>query len=105
MVIVGYYFWWNNTDPVVQAMRADNYGGKTEAETFNLFISALEKGDVDLAAKYFMFDENLSRDKWLKTFTELKDKGFLDEMIKDLDKDKLEYQLNTYSGVWKIKNL
>lgn len=104
-VIVGYYFWGNDLDPVTQAMKADNYGGKTGEETFNLFIGALNKGDVDLAAKYFMLDENLSRDKWVKTFSELKGKGLLDEMVKDLDKNQIEFKLNNYSGVWKIQNL
>lgn len=105
IVIVGYYFWKNNTDPIVQAIKVDIYGGKTQDETFNLFINALEKEDVDLAAKYFMFDENLSRDKWVKTFSELKDKGLLDEMVKDLNKNEIEFKLNNYSRVWKIQNL
>lgn len=103
--VLGYLFWKNNSDPTIQAMRADSYGGTTQDETFNLFVNALEKEDVDLAAKYFVLDDNLSRDKWIKTFNELKDKEFLDEMVKDLDKNQMEFKLNDYSGVWKIQNL
>ena len=39
---------------VLEARRADTYGGDTPQETLDLFIAALEKGDTDLAAKYFV---------------------------------------------------
>ena len=32
---------------------ADTYGGKTPQETLDMFISAVEKGDYELASKYF----------------------------------------------------
>ena len=34
-----------------EAMAQDTYGGKTPEETLALFISALEKEDIDLASK------------------------------------------------------
>lgn len=37
--------------------RNDKYGGKTPEETFDMFIAALEKGDVELASKYFVLDK------------------------------------------------
>lgn len=52
------------------AMQADTYGGKTPEETLQMFITALEKGDVDLASKYFLLEQNsndpnyLTRKKW-----------------------------------------
>lgn len=55
------------------ALKADTYGGKTPQETLDLFIEALRKEDVELAAKYFMLDLNftpenqeyfLTRKKW-----------------------------------------
>lgn len=33
--------------------REDTYGGATPEETLRLFIDALQKGDTELAAKYF----------------------------------------------------
>src|SRR3989344_3905403 len=45
----------------VEAMTADTYGGKTPKETLDLFVAALKKGDIELASKYFLLDENLSR--------------------------------------------
>lgn len=36
------------------AYKNDNYGGATPRETLDLFIQALEKGDTDLASKYFV---------------------------------------------------
>lgn len=33
---------------------ADTYGGKTPQETLSLYISAVEKGDYELASKYFI---------------------------------------------------
>ncbi len=114
----------------VQAMTADTYGGKTPQETLDLFIDALKKEDVDLAAKYFMLDDQLSREKWVKALSELKSKGLLDDMAKDIERAKpdadkidendfkfiiynnegnvggwVDMQFNKYSKVWKIENL
>ncbi len=36
-----------------EAMR-DTYGGKTPQETLSLYITAVEKGDYELASKYFI---------------------------------------------------
>ena len=35
---------------------ADTYGGKTPQETLDMFISAVEKGDYELASKYFVVE-------------------------------------------------
>ena len=137
----GYFFWHEYVSPspdrefaefqkrYVVEMTADTYGGKTPQETLNLFIDALEKGDADLAAKYFMLDDKLSRDQWVKSLEELKRKDLLDDMARDLKKVKgmtgddendfgfelydntgvvsalIDMQLNTYSEVWKIEDL
>ena len=142
-LLVGSYFVWDsyfNDDQAreferfekeyVEAMKSDNYGGKTPQETLDLLISALDKGDVELAAKYFMLDDNLSRDKWIATFQQLKEKEILDDMAMDLKKAKpnledriddddyrfdikdsngdtgarINMQFNTYSRVWKIES-
>ncbi len=53
-----------------EAFRNDTYGGKTPEETLQLFITALEAGDIELASKYFALEDNmndpdyLTRRKW-----------------------------------------
>ncbi|MBI5306264.1 DUF4878 domain-containing protein [Candidatus Wolfebacteria bacterium] len=43
-------------DDYVKAM-ADTYGGKTPQETLQMYIDAVEKGDYELASKYFIGDK------------------------------------------------
>ena len=47
----------------VAIYKNDTYGGKTPKETLDLFITALEKNDPELATLYFMPDDNGSRKK------------------------------------------
>src|SRR3989344_4677747 len=68
----------------VEAMTADTYGGKTPQETLDMFVDALKKGDVELASKYFLLDENLSREKWANLLVVNKDKNLLQVMADDL---------------------
>lgn len=37
-----------------QAAMADTYGGKTPQETLQMYIEAVEKGDYELASRYFI---------------------------------------------------
>lgn len=39
-----------------QRAMADTYGGKTPQETLQMYIDAVEKGDYELASKYFIED-------------------------------------------------
>src|SRR3989344_5041167 len=115
----------------IEAMTADTYGGKTPQETLDLFASALEKGDIELASKYFLLDENLSREKWVTRLNDIKNRKLLTAMISDLQRavtdpdgsvsendfgfiiyiDKgivgahIDMQLNKYTQVWKIESL
>ena len=43
---------------------ADTYGGKTPQETLQMYIDAVEKGDYELASKYFIGD---NQEKELKS--------------------------------------
>ena len=132
-----YYFWPQAVvDPGMlliqnyeKQMRADTYGGKTPEETLKLFIEALKKEDVELASKYFILDDNGSREKWVVRLNELKEKKLLLTMAEDIEKDAkpakpvyegdagfelfnndgtvgvlIDMELNKYSGVWKIEN-
>jgi hypothetical protein len=42
------------TDTAMRAAMADTYGGSTPQETLQLYIDAVEKGDYELASKYFI---------------------------------------------------
>ena len=46
------------------AAMADTYGGKTPKETLQLYISALEKRDYALAAKYFISQKREEEEKY-----------------------------------------
>ncbi|TSC96810.1 MAG: hypothetical protein Athens071426_446 [Parcubacteria group bacterium Athens0714_26] len=75
-----------------KALTEDNYGGKTPQETLNMFIDALKKGDMELAAKYFMIDTNESSDtylthkKWEEALNNIKSTKKLDEVINNFTK-------------------
>lgn len=58
--------------------KADMYGGSTPEETLALFIDALKKGDIDLASKYFVVDEQETRINDLKIG---KEKGNLPKTV------------------------
>lgn len=60
----------------------DPYGGDTPEETLGLFVDALKKGDIDLAAKYFVLDR---QDQWREDLEKIKDKGLLDAMVRDIE--------------------
>lgn len=61
--------------------REDKYGGKTPEETFDMFIAALEKGDVDLASKYFVLNK---QEQWLKSLQKVEEQNLLIDMVKEL---------------------
>lgn len=116
----------------VEAMTADTYGGRTPQETLNLFVEALRAEDIELASKYFLLDENLSREKWTARLTDIKDRGLLGLMAQDIiskaqsdlenrlnENDfkfvlyddngrvgaRVDMHFNKYSQVWKIESL
>ena len=118
-------------DQYYQVLAQDTYGGKTPQETLDMFINALEKGDIELAAKYFALDDNLSRQKWEDGLRQAQQEGRISEIIEILkrvqpsssqpgydtayefvvlgDNGLADYSilmvLNEYSGVWKIKSM
>ena len=77
-----------------------------------------------------MYDDQLSRDKWVNKLSDLKNQGLLDDMARDIEKAKpdtdkidendykfivynddssigarINMQFNNFSKVWKIENL
>ena len=62
--------------------REDPYGGTTPEETLQLFIDALKKGDIELASKYFVLDE---QKKWLKELKEIEAADQLSRLVKNIE--------------------
>lgn len=113
------------------AMKNDVYGGKTPEETLTMFSDALEKGDIELASKYFVLREDGSVDpKWFDGLNKERENGNLERIYNTIskmeyDKDSsyagnawyvlknkdgiVEYSVilhfNNYSNVWKIESL
>jgi len=56
----------------------DNYGGSTPEETFDMYLDALRKGDLELASKYYTVD------KWDKRLEVLKNTD-INSYIKELE--------------------
>lgn len=81
----------------------DIYGGTTPLETYQMFLEALKKEDIDLAIKYFPLD---LQKKYKDLFLQIKNSGQWEKMMKDLLKK--ENQLGEYlADDWyniKIKN-
>lgn len=60
--------------------RADTYGGKTPQETWAMFVHALEVGDTDLAAKYFIQEKQEEMERY---FGHAKEKNALGLFLGD----------------------
>ena len=75
----------------VEKQKKDTYGGNTPQETWNMFIDALEKGDVELASKYFVVGK---QDAWIANLKNIKKNNQLDFMISDLSEN---YKLTGYT--------
>jgi len=115
-----------------KAMSEDTYGGKTPEETLNMFIDALKKGDVELASRYFMLeDDGILDHKWEDALIKAKDENKLSEIINTLLQTKsdpqatiskdyyvfsardkngkviadIDLRFNKYSNVWKIESI
>lgn len=59
----------------------DTYGGKTPEETYQMFLAALQKQDIELASKYFILDKQAEYKALLE---QIKTSGHWEEMMKDL---------------------
>ncbi|MDP3696639.1 MAG: hypothetical protein Q8R55_01250 [Candidatus Taylorbacteria bacterium] len=77
-------------DKLEAPYRNDKYGGKTPEETFDMFIDALKKEDVELASKYFVIQK---QDDWKKTIGEYKNKALLGNFIGELQQNRNSWQL------------
>lgn len=68
-------------DEITKMYQEDTFGGNTPEETIDLFIEALKKGDMELASKYFVLEE---QKKWEETLRDMKNagrgRGLIDEL-------------------------
>ena len=97
---------------------ADTYGGKTPQETLQMYISAIEKGDYELASKYFI---EKYQEEWKNNLIEINKADKMDVFLvplKEAIKSNGEYSENKDSfsiyvpvgvdlvlypnGIWKI---
>lgn len=58
------------SDAALQSAMADTYGGSTPQETLQMYINAVEKGDYELASKYFIESKRASELAMLQNSTE-----------------------------------
>ena len=58
------------SDAALQSAMADTYGGSTPQETLQMYIDAVEKGDYELASKYFIESKRASELAMLQNSTE-----------------------------------
>ena len=74
-----------------QRLMADTYGGKTPQETLRMYIEAVEKGNYELASRYFI-EENRSKEIINLKLTEQKDNiSFFVQQLKDAGKENGSY--------------
>jgi len=66
---------------IEQKYTADTYGGITPEETYQMFLEALKKQDIDLAVKYFALDK---QNDYKQLLTEIRNSSQWDSMMKDL---------------------
>ncbi len=113
------------TKELMEQYENDTVGGSTPEETLQLFINALKAGDTDLAAQYFVIDE---QEQWKIDLARIKDRDLLSAMAEDLgnlelskkEKDEAFYVLvdetnlvvvqivitkNPLNNIWKITEL
>jgi len=84
-----------------RAYDEDTYGGKTPEETLSLFISALKKGDTDLAAKYFIPEK---QDEWRESLEKIRKSNQLEIMVFDLERQKYKNSISDGQVSFSIAN-
>jgi hypothetical protein len=86
---------------LLEAYKNDSYGGATPEETLQLFIDALKAGDTELAAKYFIIEE---QEGWKEKLKNLQEKKLLVSMIFDLERKNYKSELDDGRIFFEIAN-
>ncbi len=102
-----FYFFWRGTRAVqelaealkraeeedYQRAMADTYGGKTPQETLRMYIDAVEKGDYELASRYFIIERQERESDYLTLLSDNKKiSWFLEKMLKKAFTESSKYQ-------------
>ncbi len=109
------------TEEINKPYLEDTYGGVTPQETLQMFIDAVEKGDYELASKYFVVEK---QKEWEESLLNIEESDKFDvflQPIKDTQNSKGEYSedKDTYivhnpvfvefllypQGFWKINEI
>ena len=82
---------------------SDTYGGQTPQETIDMFVAALEKGDLELAAKYFKRKTNGEEDPAIfENIKKLQADNRIGEVIDDLKKIKLNGEIGSSTAIYDV---
>ncbi|MEK7480570.1 MAG: hypothetical protein AAB604_00520, partial [Patescibacteria group bacterium] len=104
IAVAGGLWWWRGSnqgdqhdtygaqyyEDLAQRYTEDTFGGATPEETLELFIAALEAGNIDLASKYFVAEK---QEEWKKNLENIKANNVLENMISDLKRAEREKDL------------
>ncbi|MGB9743534.1 MAG: hypothetical protein ACPLW9_02375, partial [Minisyncoccales bacterium] len=64
-------------------LKQDTYGGKTPQETYELYVDALKKGDIDLAVRYYYWEK---QEQEKERLMKLKEQGKFEDYVNSLPK-------------------
>jgi len=88
------------TENLKEIYQNDTYGGATPRETMDLFIKALEDGDVELASKYFIPEKQGEMYPYLKESFE---KGGAEIFLETVSRVGMGKGFNTGDGRYQIE--
>ena len=64
-----------------ERLKNDKDGGTTPEETLEMFTAALEKGDIDQASKYFVFEPKERQDMLIARLEEIREQGEFETLL------------------------
>lgn len=82
----------------------DRFGGKTPEETFDMYLAALKKGDLELASRYFWVDEQKKELKALQTKNDAELNNFVLE-LENIPKRWIKKEDNEATISFEYKNI
>ncbi|MFH1759262.1 MAG: hypothetical protein ABH822_01720 [Patescibacteria group bacterium] len=80
----------------------DVYGGTAPEETLRMFAEALEAEDVELAAKYFLLEDDGTRGDWQDGLEQARSEGRLGEIVELIRRARPNVEDSTYLGDFKF---
>jgi len=84
------------TKEIERPYREDRFGGETPGETFDMFLDALKKGDIELASKYFTLKK---QDDWEESLRKIKENNQLEDFIRELENIRMRWKIEKNDNV------